>query len=479
MQPKNMRVIAACLLGLALFGCGEQSPESVPPPEYDLVLAGGRVIDPESGLDGLRNIGILDDHIAAVTADTITAERVIDVTGLAVAPGFIDLHAHGQNDESFALMAQDGVTTAFELEVGTARVADWYNQRENGQILNYGVSAGHMPVRMAIMNDPGDLLPAGVAASEAATPEQINEIAARVEQGLREGAVAVGFGIAYTPAAEPVEYDTVLRIAARYGVSSHIHARSGVDGVTEAITLAREADAPLHIVHINSNGGPVMTEVLELVRRARDAGQDVTTEAYPYSASMTDIRAALFNDWETWGDDEFEKFQWVETGERLTRDSFAHYRALGGMVIIHLRTEEMTRNAVVSPLVMIASDGRIVDGAGHPRTSGSYSKVLGKYVREEGLFPLAEAIRKMTLAPARRLEPRVPEMRDKGRIRIGADADITVFDPETITDRSTYSDPTLASVGVHYLLINGTLVVDGQQPVPSARPGRPVRAAIQ
>ena len=218
-----------------------------------------------------------------------------------------------------------------------------------------------------------------------------------------------------------------------------------------------------------------MTEFLQLIERAQADGIDVTTEAYPYGAGMTVIEAALFDDWETWTDDRFNNYQWVETGERLTRETFGQYRAVGGTVIIHGRTEENALAAISSPFTMIASDGFMVNGRGHPRTSGSYSKVLGRYVREQGVLNLMDALRRMSLEPARRLEERVPSMRLKGRVRVGADADITIFDSRTVIDRSTYMDATITSEGIEYVLVNGVPVVDGGELVEGTRPGQPVR----
>ena len=213
-----------------------------------------------------------------------------------------------------------------------------------------------------------------------------------------------------------------------------------------------------------------------MIEKARADGQDVTTEAYPYEAGQTRIESALFDDWEPWNDDRFEIHQWVETGERLTRETFAKYRAQGGSVIIHSRTEEMTKAAIEHPLTMIASDGSIRGGLGHPRTSGTYSKVLGKYVRELGALTLMDALRKMTIEPARRLQARVPIMLDKGRIRVGADADLTLFDPATVIDRSTYMKSTIPANGIPYVLVNGVPVVDDGELMSHVRPGLAVRA---
>ena len=268
----------------------------------------------------------------------------------------------------------------------------------------------------------------------------------------------------------------MLRIAKTHGAPAHIHVRGGPNGVTEAIAAAAATGTALHVVHANSSGGANTAEFLASIETARRGGQDVTTEAYPYEAGMTMIESALFDGWESWDEDRFGIHQWAETGERLTRESFARYRAQGGGVIIHSRTEEMTRTAIEHPLTMIASDGLMENGRGHPRTSGTYAKVLGKYVREERVLTLMDALRKMTIAPAQRLEAFVPAMRNKGRIRVGADADITIFDPATVIDRSTYTEPTLTSAGIPYVLVNGGLVVDEGELVSAARQGRAIRA---
>tara|TARA_B100000678_G_scaffold272852_1_gene262641 strand:- start:100 stop:1095 length:996 start_codon:yes stop_codon:yes gene_type:complete len=331
---------------------------------------------------------------------------------------------------------------------------------------------------MDVLGDPGDFLPAGIGGSATATEEQLDEIERDIREGIMQGAVAVGFGSAYTPGATMGEIERMFAVAGENGVSTHIHMRNGLAGLDSTISAASRAGAPLHIVHANSSAGGQINEFLSTIENAQASGQDVTTEAYPYSAGMTRIESALFDDWENWGEQQFGIHQLVSTGERLTRETFAQARAAGGTVIIHSRTEEMTRAAVESPITMIASDGFIEDGRGHPRTSGSYSKVLGQYTREEGVMTLPEAIHKMTLMPAQRLEARVPDMADKGRIRIGADADITIFNAETVIDRATYMDASIPPEGIPYVVVGGELVVD-QGEITTVRPGGAVRGLIR
>jgi N-acyl-D-aspartate/D-glutamate deacylase len=446
---------------------------------YDVVIANGRVVDPETGFFEIADVGISDGTIVEISTGPLDGTRVIDAAGHIVAPGFIDLHEHGNEEIAYGLMVRDGVTTALELEVGTGDVDAWYESRAGGEYVNHGVSVGHVQVRMDVLEDPGTgLVPVGVGGSEAATPEQLDQMEARIRRGLDRGAVAVGFGSAYTPGATMSEIQRMFGIAAEYGAPVHIHMRNGVAGLDSTIAAAGAVGAPLHVVHVNSSAGAAIDEFLAAIQAARDAGQDVTTETYPYGAGMTEITSALYDDWASWPDDRFSRLQLVSTGERLDRASFGAAREAGGYVISHGRTEEMTAAAVASPLTMIASDGFMVEGRGHPRTSGTYAKVLGRYVREEGLLSLEDAVAKMTIQPARRLESRAPVFARKGRLQEGMDADVTVFDPETVIDRATYMDAGIPSEGIPYVLVGGQVVVDGGE-LTGARPGRAVRAPVR
>ena len=451
----------------------------VPPLQnFDLVIANGRVMDPESGLEAVRHIGIRGGAIEVISEKPLTGTRVVDASGLVVAPGFVDLHEHGQTEEAYRMMVRDGVTSAFELEIGTNDVASWYAARNGGQIVNYGVSIGHIPVRMKVLGDPGKgMLPAGIGGSGTATEVQMVAMEDLLRKGLAQGAVAMGFGSAYTPGAPISEIERMFRVAAAGGVSAHIHMRGGVAGLQETIKAAAAARVPLHIVHVNSSADKDIDQFLAVIKAARDRGQDVTTEAYPYGAGMTEIQSALFDDWKTWPDERFALHQLVSTGERLTRATFEKARQAGGTVIIHSRPEWQTRKAIESPLSMIASDGFIDNGRGHPRTSGTYAKVLGRYVRDEHALTLMDALRRMSLEPARRLERHTPAMLKKGRVRVGADADLTIFDPKTVNDRATYENAAIPSAGIPFVVIGGQVVVDRGE-VTAARPGRALRAPV-
>jgi len=471
------------LLVFAISGAGSLGAQDA---SYDVVITNGTVMDPESGLQAVRAVGISGGKIRAVSSSPLKGKQTIDAKGLVVAPGFIDLHQHGQDDENYRAKAHDGVTTALELEVGAADIDRWYAERESKAVINYGASVGHIPARMAVMHDPGQFLPSGDAAHREATPEETAQILSLVEKGLRRGALAVGVGPAYTEVATNWEITEVFRVAAKYHASCHIHIRSGAPrigaspgnftGFEEAVAAAAITGAPVHIVHIQSTGGPDVVFELRMISEARSHGLDVTTEAYPYTMGMTSIQSAIFDHKENEPDSYFASLLWPATGEHLTRDLFLRYRKQGGMIILPSNTQENIDAAIESPLTVIASDGHLLNGKGHPRTAGTYARVLGHYVREEKVLDLMTALKKMTLLPAQRLEKRAPAFQDKGRIRVGADADITVFNPNTVIDKATYEKPLQYSEGIQFVLVSGVLVVKDGTLVEGIFPGRGVRA---
>ena len=446
---------------------------------YDIVLANGRVMDPESNVDAVRQVGIRGGKIAAVSASPLQGRTVVDVKGMVVTAGFIDLHSHGQTPENYGFKARDGVTTALELEVGVNPVAAWYAAREGRALINFGATSGHIPARMAVMHDSGKLLPRDTAANNAGTAEERKQVYELVRQGLDEGALGIGMGIAYVPKAPREEILELFQLASQRRAPLYVHMRNGgpvepgvIDALQEVLADAAATGAPLHVVHITSMGLRETPVCLRMIEGARRRGMDVTTEAYPYTAGMTDLSSAIFD--EGWqgrqGGINYGDLQWAATGERLTAESFARYRKQGGMVAIHSIPEEMVRLAVANPMVMIASDGILENGKGHPRAAGTYARVLGRYVREQRALPLMDALRKMSLLPAERLG-----IQSKGRLQTGADADITVFDPARVIDRATFDNPAQYSEGIPYVLVNGVFVVKGGALQEGVAPGRGMR----
>ena len=446
---------------------------------YDRVILGGSAIDPATNLDAVRNIGILDGRIAAVTEEAIRGRDTIDARGLVVSPGFIDVHSHGVTPETYRMQSLDGVTTTLELELGTADVDAWYRERSAGERINYGVSIGHIKVRMSMMNDSGTFLPVDSGAYGEASRKMIDEMEKSIETGLSRGAICVGAGIQYTPAATREELLAVFRIAAKAKTPIHVHITPGVDGLREALSLAAETNASLQVVHVNSSANADTPAMLEMISDARARGQDVTAEAYPYAAGMTEIQSATIQDvYRDASNERLAEIEWPLTGERLNRESFDRYREIGGPIVVHTNTEPMVAVAITSPLTMIASDTYWQNGTGHPRSAGTFSRVLGRYVREAQSLSLIDAIRKMTLMPAQRLEARVPAMQKKGRLSVGADADITIFDAARVIDRSTYREPSLSPVGIEHVIVNGVSVVAKGLAVENVAPGRAVRAPM-
>jgi len=349
------------------------------------------------------------------------------------------------------------------------------------------VSVGHIPTRMKVMKDPGTWLPTGDAAHRAATDAELAQIDQRIEAGLKQGALAVGMGINYTAAATRAEVLNVFRVAARYGAPVHVHLRyagdkppeTGRAALEEVLTAASESKAPLHVVHVTSMGLRDTPALLAMIRAAKAQGTDVTTECYPYVAGSTGLESAVFDPgWQERMRISYGDLQWVKTGERLTAETFARYRKEGGEVVIFMIPEPIVRLAIADPIVMIGSDGMPTTGASvHPRGQGTFSRVLGKYVREEKALDLMTALRKMTLMPAQRLEQRAAAFKTKGRIKVGADADITVFDANRVIDKATFEKPLQYSQGIQFVLVNGTPVVSDGKLVAGVLPGRAARAA--
>jgi N-acyl-D-aspartate/D-glutamate deacylase len=450
---------------------------------YDLVIRGGRVLDPETGLDGVRDVGINGNRIARISSDPLTGTRTVDARGLVVAPGFIDLHQHAQDDVSGVLKAFDGVTSGLEMEIGVPDVKAFLTRKSGKSLIHFGTTASHSAARAAVFGQPlgpTELISAsGQATNEAASPAQLAQMESHLQSELDAGAIGIGMGIQYVPGATRQEVIRIFRVAASRHVPVFTHVRSAgrkepgssIEAVGEVIAAAAVTGASLQIVHINSSCLADVPDCLAMVAGARARGLDVTTEAYPYIAGMTEINSALFDPgWQEKFGVSYDALMLPDTGERLTKERFdeLHASPKSQPVVIFVNRQDIVDSVIANPLVSIASDGEL----GHPRNAGTYCQILARYVRDLRTVSLMDAIRKMSLMPAQRLEIATPAARRKGRIQEGADADIVVFDLAKVRDRATYERPTERSVGMQYVLVDGVAVIDKGVLVKGVLPGR-------
>jgi len=479
-----------------IVGCGDATQDMPGHTTiYDLVLNGGRVIDPESGLDAIRNVGIVGASVAAISTEPMQGSTTIDASGLVVSPGFINVHSHSWTPLGQEFELRDGVTTALELEAGAYPVADFGTHEPiaiaGNAHINFGASVGHAWARSAVLEADDSLSGADhmrasaitegdvrgmerPAFRQSLTPEQRNELRKHLEAGLEEGGLGIGMLLDYmSEVVDDAEMRAVFELAADRKAPIIVHIRRGIAGDTsgllEIIRYAKASGASVHVCHVQANAMSNIDEFLRLMREARDDGVKITTESFPYNGASTSITAAVFNrDWQTIFDITYSDVEWAATGERFNEEMWHEYREKypGGTVIHHYNKEEWTSVATNAPDVIVAADGFPIftlEQKVAPFGIGTNSRVLGRYVREKRTLSLQDAIAKMTYLPAKMLQDYSPNMARKGRIKIGADADITVFDPATVIDKATYAEPYLASSGIVHVLVGGQLALrDGE-----------------
>jgi N-acyl-D-aspartate/D-glutamate deacylase len=494
--------IAAVLVASFCVALPSSADQHGPAPTYDLVIAGGRVIDPETGLDGIRDVGITGGRIVSISETPLQGSERIDATSLVVAPGFIDLHTHSPTPLGEHYQVLDGVTTALELEAGAYPVGEYGVLIRDTPLVNYGSSVGFGSIRLETklgIRQPhlitGSPKPVGwrgywtVVRSFFTTPDEVfketadaeerEQMRAMLNEGIDDGGIGIGFPLDYiSEAVDEDEARMVFEVAGAREVPVFIHLRRGVNGdpagLREALRLAKETGAPLHVCHIQHNAMRNVDLFLREIREARAAGVDVTTELLPYNAGSALISSAVFSrDWRTVFAIDYADVEWAATGERFDEAMWNDYRENhpDGQVIHHYVKEEWTRRALVEPGVIVVSDLLPMMSEVAPH-NGAFTKILGRYVREQGALDLQTALAKMTLLPARRLEKAAPLFARKGRLQAGADADITIFDPDAVLDRATYQDPYQPAEGIAHVIVGGQLVVRDGSIVDGAFPGQ-------
>ena len=489
-----------------------------------VVIVGGRVVDPATGLDAVCDLALVDGRVAGVGTG-LGAERVIDASGLVVAPGFIDLHAHGQSIPADRMQAFDGVTTTLDLEAGVMPVASWYRRQAlQGRVLNYGASANWAFARIGAMtgsNEESSLDAFGRAMRDrrwvdnVASEAELGGIVDRLARGLREGGIGIGILNAYAPGAGVQELTAVCELAAAEAVPTFTHVaymsridpESSAEAYVRLIGYAGATGAHMHICHFNSSSKTDVERCARLVAKAQAQGLPITLEAYPYGTGSTVLAAAFFNDpdFEARTGTGYDAVQRVTDGQRFrSREEIlaGQEEEPSTLVLWHFldtdgneRHRELLDISVLFPGGAIASDAMpwtLADGAGytgdawplpadataHPRSAGTFTRFLRHWVRERQAISLLEGVRKCTLIPAEILQDSTPDMRAKGRLAVGADADVVMFDLATLTDRAEFSAMNRPSEGVRHLLVGGQAVItDGILDV-AARPGRPVRRPL-
>lgn len=458
---------------LVAAACGAE------PREGDIAIVDGRVMDPASGMDAVRNVLIQDDQVVAVTDEEVDADRVIDASGLVVAPGFVDILARMRPDETaYRHKVKDGVTTVVSMHGGPVETAEWYGEFEGTDpLVNYGTTVGHRRLREAAGQEDR---------YAAATAEQVEEMRRIAAQSIEEGAVGIGFGINYTPGAPYMEVVELFDVAAEHDVPAHVHSRHKgsifpgdiILSVQEVIAAAAVTGAQAQVVHLASSAIGSMEEALRLLEGAQENGVDVMADLHVYTGNRTSIESALYDEgWEErHGGVTVDSVYIPAIDRRLeSEEEFQEWRERGGPVsVFHIPYDEIVM-ALQHPLAFVTSDGITTSSMSHPRGAGTFARLFGRFVREEGHVDLMDALEMSTVMPAERLETAVPDMARRGRLQEGSYADIVVFDPETIIDHATFSDGAQYSEGVHYLLVNGEPVLEDEEFVEGAGPGREIR----
>ncbi|HBB9966282.1 amidohydrolase family protein [Vibrio parahaemolyticus] len=492
---------------------------------FDIVIENGRVVDPETGLDAIRNVGIKGKRIAAISKNTLKGAKVINAEGLVVAPGFVDLHAHGQQLPAARAQAFDGVTTQLEMESGLLPISKFYDDTaKEGRPLNYGASVAWTYARV-MAKEP--TMPAADGSivwfqkafsynnwqNTLATPDELKQILNDIEQGLKEGGLGIGINAGYAPGYGHKEYYELAKLAKRYNMPTYTHVRylnsaepkSSFEAYQELISLSATTGAHMHICHLNSTSVQDIDDCADLVQSAIDSGLNITAEAYPYGAGSSLIGAEVFrgDDWlARWG---VPSASYMEAnGKPLTQEKITELQANnpGQVVVMHFLKpddnpsdrQKMDRS-VLFPSAAIASDampwmdskGQVIEGdvwplpsdaIAHPRSIACYTRFISKYVNEYKAISLVEAMERCSLNACRIIENSVPQMKNKGRVQVGKDADLVIFKLEDIKVLATFEAPNALSEGMHHVIVNGTpIIVNGELQL-DVNPGEPIRNPV-
>lgn len=493
---------------------------------YDVVILNGRVMDPETGFDQITNVGISNGWITVITDEEIDGRETIDATGHVVAPGFIDLEQHGLDPWGIKVNLRDGVTTQMDFEVGAANIDDWYDARRGATQANYGTVVGQEFARMRVHDGlvlkGGDIdfrnffalraqsVEDGVEgwSSLPSNREQMNEITAQLDEGLRLGALGVGSTIGYArEGITTYEMFEAQRAAARYGRLTSVHHRfhpsastptETQTGVNEILVNAMVLGAPLHIHHDNDYG---WWENQEKLQMARDQGYNVWSSYYPWTAGSGNYGASIIapENWEGSMGYKYEDTIFDPQLDRfVTKDEFLNFaeNEPGRTAIVFSPPREQWLNDWITiagygisgdGMAGLDIEGNLMswdapyeDYAGHPRSAGSHALVL-RLAREANV-PLMLTLTQLSYIHAKRLgDTGLRAMQVRGRMQEGMVADITIFDPESVTEKANYTlgQQGLPSEGIPYVLVNGIIVVKNSEVQRDVYAGQPIRFPVE
>lgn len=433
----------------------------------DILITSGKYPDFDKNQLVKANIGIQDGKIAYIGDDVPEAKSIIDASDRVVSPGFIDIHMHEENAAEgdkwviAEMMARQGVTTAVGGNCGVMnqplKEFKAMMDRLGGCPVNYLIFSGYNYYRHDVL---------GFDHYDKTDKEVWDKIRAFVREDLKEGACGISFGIEYDPGitTEEIKYAIDVSDDDHLLISAHYRAdgEKAAEAIREMIDIQESTGKRFQVSHLSScSAMGQMREALDLINEENAKNPRFNYDTYPYNAFSTHIGSTVFEDGclEAWGKDYSdimlteEPYENVRCNKEIFEDARKNYPDM--LAVAFVMNEEEIAQAITNPIGMVASDGIINNGLGHPRAAGTFPRVLGKYVREEKKLDLLTALRKMTLEPARRLEL---EHR-KGVIRENADADITIFDPETIIDGPEFGNINIPNKGIDYVIVNGQVTV--------------------
>lgn len=450
-----------------------------PGQQADVVLTGGRIMDPETGFDRVGNVALIGGTIVEISDQPISAARSVDVNGLVVSPGFIDILSYQPNEYGEWWKVADGVTTNLGMHGLRFTAEGFYGQWEQtGVPINFGGAVHNSWARQQV----------GFVPAEPADASDITEISNIIETEVRRGYLGIHAQPEYAPGVSENELLDMGRLAAALDVPLCVHARFSdttnvelqATAVRELIDIAEQTGCHVHVEHLNSTGGTTrMAEALGQLSAAIDGGLRMSSCMYPYEFWATYLGTSRFVGWEDKYGINFADLQVAGTNERLTAETYDAALAQNALTAAYAIPRSDLELGVQAPFMMIGSDAILEPSHNnHPRSTGAFCRTIGEFSRNRGLITLMEALQMLTIRPANLTSIGSSQMARKGRLQIGADADVTVFDASTIIDSSTIENPAQESVGVEYVYVNGTEVRNPDGNVAGVSPGVAITSNI-